>query len=535
MSKDIYKAGAYIRLSREDGNKYEESNSLKNQREIIKQYLENVDDISIYDYYADDGKTGTNFDRPGFQRMIKDMYDNKINCVIVKDLSRFGRNYIEVGRYIDYIFPSMNIRFISINDNIDNVKNPDSISNVIVPFKNLMNDEYCRDIAKKIKKVKEVQRLNGELTSGLAPYGYLVKDKKYIIDEEASAVVKKIFDLYLGGLSTSKIAYKLNDEKIDSPKVHLNKLKNKKDINNNVYWCTSKVNKILKCRNYIGELIQGKTTTLSNKVKVSTKVDEDNWVVIKNHHEPIIDIDTFNKVQDKLNENKNGNFIRNSYPSIFKGYLKCYDCKKAMVKMTCNKYNDKIYFNYDCLTYRRISKNLCSTHLITYDKLKQVVLEQITNDIDYLVKFEQNNNIEYSNSDDLIKIKKDIDNTTDEIKSINKMNNSLLHDLKDNLITIDDYKYYSASYDDKLSILNKKLNELKDQEFMYSQEERMIKDFILKFKKYIGIKELTEDIIKDLIEIIYIKKENKIEIKYLDQEVFDEIKDKEASCGKSKI
>ena len=301
MSKDIYKAGAYIRLSREDGNKYEESNSLKNQREIIKQYLENVDDISIYDYYADDGKTGTNFDRPGFQRMIKDMYDNKINCVIVKDLSRFGRNYIEVGRYIDYIFPSMNIRFISINDYIDNVKNPDSISNVIVPFKNLMNDEYCRDIAKKIKKVKEVQRLNGELTSGLAPYGYLVKDKKYIIDEEASAVVKKIFDLYLGGLSTSKIAYKLNDEKIDSPKVHLNKLKNKKDINNNIYWCTSKLNKILKCRNYIGELIQGKTTTLSNKVKVSTKVDEDNWVVIKKHHEPIIDIDTFKYLFISLN------------------------------------------------------------------------------------------------------------------------------------------------------------------------------------------------------------------------------------------
>ena len=162
-------------------------------------------------------------------------------------------------------------------------------------------------------------------------------------------------------------------------------------------------------------------------------------------------------------------------------------------------------------------------------------MEQITNDIDYLVKFEQNNNIEYSNSDDLIKIKKDIDNTTDEIKSINKMNNSLLYDLKDNLITIDDYKYYSASYDDKLSILNKKLNELKDQEFMYSQEERMIKDFILKFKKYIGIKELTEDIIKDLIDTIYIKKENKIEIKYLEQDVFDEIKDKEASCGESKI
>lgn len=146
-----WNVGIYIRLSQEDGDK-EESNSVTNQRELINSYISEDKELNVYDYYIDDEWSGTNFDRPGFQRMMKDMYDKKIDCIIVKDLSRFGRNYIEVGRYIDYIFPSMGIRFISINDNIDNVKNPESLNSVIVPFKNLMNDEYCRDIARKVKK-----------------------------------------------------------------------------------------------------------------------------------------------------------------------------------------------------------------------------------------------------------------------------------------------------------------------------------------------------------------------------------------------
>ena len=241
MSNHIYKAGAYIRLSREDGNKFEESNSIKNQRELIKQYIDEQDDISIYEYYADDGKTGTNFDRPGFQKLIKDMNDRKIDCIIVKDLSRFGRNYIEVGRYLDYIFPTMNIRFIAITDNVDNVRNPESVNNVIVPFKNLINDEYCRDISRKIKKVMEVKRLNGEKTGGNAPYGYIVKDKKYVIDEEVVDILRMIFDLCISGESTSKIAAKLNEQKIDSPYVHILKLKGK-EPSEEYYWSSSKIN-----------------------------------------------------------------------------------------------------------------------------------------------------------------------------------------------------------------------------------------------------------------------------------------------------
>jgi len=524
MNNEVYKAGAYIRLSREDGNKFEESSSLKNQREIIKQYLKERNNITIYDYYADDGKSGTNFERPGFQRMIKDMYDKKIDCIIVKDLSRFGRNYIEVGRYIDYIFPTMNIRFIAINDNVDSFENPESVNNAMFSFKNIINDEYARDISRKVKKVKEVKRLNGEVTSGSAPYGYLVKDGQYVIDKEAAEIVKMIFDLYLNGLSTSKISAKLNDEKIDSPKVHLNKIKNI-ESSKDYYWYSSKISAILKCRNYIGELLQGKTTTLNNKVKVSVPIKRENWIVTKNHHKPIIDKDTFEKVQEKINENATRKVVNHKYPSIFKGYLKCYDCKKTMVKR-CSNYHNKTFLYYDCLTYRRMSKKLCSSHTISDKEIKELVLENVLKDIEYLMNFEKNKSIEYTNNDELEQVKKDIKTISEKTLCVNKMINNTLYDLKSQLISLDDYNYYSNQYENELSELNKTLNELKDKEFMLSQEERIIKNFITKFKKYIGIDEMTEEVVKDLIDTIYIMKDRKISIKYIDNDVFELIKKK---------
>ena len=317
MDKEIYKAGAYIRLSREDGNKFEESNSIKNQRDLINEFIDEQDDISIYGYYSDDGRTGTNFDRPGFQRMMKDMYDKKIDCIIVKDLSRFGRNYIEVGRYIDYIFPSMGIRFISINDNIDNVKNPESLNSVIVPFKNLMNDEYCRDIARKVKKVKEVQRLNGEITSGSAPYGYLLKDKNYVIDLEVKDIITMIFEMCIAGESSTKIAYKLNEENIDCPKEHFCK-RNNVEHSKKYYWDSTKISNILKNEVYCGTLVQGKTTTLNNKVRVSVPVPKEDWIRVENHHEPIIDKETKKKAQECILSRTTATKLkRNVFNSIF--------------------------------------------------------------------------------------------------------------------------------------------------------------------------------------------------------------------------
>ncbi len=527
MSNHIYKAGAYIRLSREDGNKFEESNSIKNQRELIKQYIDEQDDISIYEYYADDGKTGTNFDRPGFQKLIKDMNDRKIDCIIVKDLSRFGRNYIEVGRYLDYIFPTMNIRFIAITDNVDNVKNPESVNNVIVPFKNLINDEYCRDISRKIKKVMEVKRLNGEKTGGNAPYGYIVNDKKYVIDEEVVDILRMIFDLCISGESTSKIAAKLNEQKIDSPYVHILKLKGK-EPSEEYYWSSSKINTILKNRVYCGDLMQGKTRTLSNKVKVSVPVPKEDWIISKNAHEAIIDKDTFEKANLALQSRATAKGTKkNSFPTIFKGHLKCYDCKKTMVKNSCAILKNGICITYQCITYRRMSKKLCPSHQIKNDELVNLVSSKINEDIEKLVNFENQKLYKLNDDEELKKVREEMSKKSCKLDEIIKLSRNILYDLKKNLITKDDYDFYSKNYEEQITELNKELNNLKDKEFILTNEERTIREFIKKFKGYRNFKTLTETIINDLVETIYIKVDKTIEIKYLDQDVYDLIMKKD--------
>ena len=217
-----YKAAIYIRLSVEDGDK-EESNSITNQRMLLNQFLKDNSDIEVYDYYTDDGFSGTTFNRPGFEKLLEDLYEKKFNTVIVKDLSRLGRNYIEVGNYIEKVFPLYNIRFIAVNDQIDSIKNPESVNSIIVPFKNLINDEYCRDISNKIKAVLNVKMKKGEYVGAYAPYGY-IKDPDdvhhLIIDEDAAKVVRMIYELTLNGYGRTAIAKKLNELGILNPTGH---------------------------------------------------------------------------------------------------------------------------------------------------------------------------------------------------------------------------------------------------------------------------------------------------------------------------
>ena len=210
MSK--WNVAAYLRLSSDDGDKAE-SNSIGNQRSIINQYIKQNKEFKNVEYYIDDGYSGTSFDRPDFKRMLSDIENKKIDCIIVKDLSRLGRNYIEVGNYIEQIFPNYGIRFIAINDNVDGYKDPKSVNNVIVPFKNLMNDEYARDISNKVRSVLDNKKAKGQFIGSFAPYGYVRDSKnkyKFVVDKEAAKVVKKIFNMALNGKSKKDIAIELN-------------------------------------------------------------------------------------------------------------------------------------------------------------------------------------------------------------------------------------------------------------------------------------------------------------------------------------
>ena len=362
-----WNVAAYLRLSKED-NENMESNSIVNQRELIEQYIGNKSDLQLVDYYIDDGYSGTNFNRPGFRRLLQDMKNKKINCIIVKDLSRFARSHIEADMYFENIFPALNIRFISVIENIDSFENPDSMDNLIVPFKNLLNDAYAKDISKKVKSALLTKRLNGEFIGTTATYGYLKdpKDKhKLIIDKDASENVIKIFNDIIEGKTASKIANELNKNKVLTPYVY--KMKND-NIAIDKKWNAKMINVILQNRVYTGDLIQGKKKVENYRTHKLITTNKDEWIITENHHEPIISKEKFDEVQEILNKNKSAR--NNKAKDLFYSFLKCTDCGSSF---TLRKV--KNYEYYHCTSYVRDGS--CTSHSIRKDKLTEIVLEEL--------------------------------------------------------------------------------------------------------------------------------------------------------------
>lgn len=362
-----WNVAGYLRLSKED-NENMESNSIVNQRELIEQYIRNKKDLQLVDYYIDDGYSGTNFNRPGFRRLLQDMKNKKINCIIVKDLSRFARSHIEADMYFENIFPALNIRFISVIENIDSFENPESLDNLIVPFKNLLNDAYAKDISKKVRSALLTKRLNGEFIGTSATYGYLKdpKDKhKLIIDKVASKYVIQIFDSAKEGKTASEIANELNKSGILTPYTY--KVKND-NIGVDKKWNAKMINVILQNRVYIGELIQGKKKVESYRTHKLITTNKDEWIITENHHEPIISKEKFEQVQEIINKNKAAR--SNKEKDLFYSFLKCADCGSSF---TLRKV--KNYEYYHCTSYVRNSS--CTSHSIRKDKLVELVIEEL--------------------------------------------------------------------------------------------------------------------------------------------------------------
>lgn len=366
-----WNVAGYLRLSKED-NENMESNSIVNQRELIEQYINGKEDLELIEYYIDDGYSGTNFNRPGFEKLLQDMKNKKINCIIVKDLSRFARNHIEEDMYFENIFPALNIRFISVIENIDSFENPDSIDNLIVPFKNLLNDAYAKDISKKVKSALTAKRLNGEFIGTSATYGYLKDPKdehKLIIDKVVSKYVIEIFNSIIEGKLASKIADELNKNNILTPAAY--KRKNELESNNietDKRWNAKMINKMLKDRIYVGDLIQGKKKVenyRSHKL-ITTKKDE--WIIIQNNHEPIISKDKFDKVQEIIEKNKCAR--SNKEKDLFYRFLKCSDCGESFTLRRVKNYE-----YYHCTSYVR--NGSCTSHSIRKDKLVELVIEEL--------------------------------------------------------------------------------------------------------------------------------------------------------------
>jgi len=372
----VWRAALYVRLSREDGDK-EESNSISNQRSLLEQFVVLEPDIMVHDHYVDDGWSGTNFERPDFTRMMNDIKLGLVNCVVVKDLSRFGRNYIDAGQYLEKLFPLMDVRFISVTDNLDSFKNPSSMNNIMVPFKNLINDEYCRDISNKVRSSLDMKRKQGKHIGSFACYGYRKDPEDHnhlVVDLQAAEVVRDIFKWFITGMSILSITKRLNELEIPCPSVYKRMqglhYRNSFEKGSGGKWQDSGVRRILGNRMYVGDLVQGTMKMKSYKVQVCQRQNEKDWIIVENTHEAIISREDFKLVQELLVK-RTRKAPEKQALYWHSGFVRCGDCGRSMQRKS-NRHDYGEYYYLKCSTYSRISKKLCTKHTIRLDKLEKM-------------------------------------------------------------------------------------------------------------------------------------------------------------------
>ncbi len=507
-----FKVGLYIRLSRDDGNV--ESDSIVSQRSLLNQYVKE-NKYCVVKEYVDDGFSGTNFDRPAFKQLMKDMESGKINMIITKDMSRLGRDYIGTGELIEKYFPNNNIRYIAINDGIDTFI--DNTSNDIAPFKAIMNDMYAKDISKKIKSSLHSRMKDGLYVSGRCPYGYM-KDQNnknhLVINGKQAEVVKLIFDLALKGKTCHYIAQYLTKRKIKTPASFYNHVWNTKCPNKNCIsqeygvWVDTTIKAILTNRIYTGDVVQYKTKKINYKLKRVVKNNPDDFIIVENTHEAIIDKDIFNYVQTLLPKNVKRPEKKRFY--LLDGLLYCGDCKHRITIRYQSK-TDRSYTT--CDYYRTYSKyHVCTTHTNNYKKLESIILENIKEVCKkYLDKNEIKNLIDNIDFDDnSLKIKK-------QIESLEKTNNKLTEcldktymDRLNGIIDEEQYLRVKGNIKKEMDVNKNNINNLKNVQINEHQvDNRQIEKYI---NEFLSLENPTRELIINLVEKIYIYQDKTIDI-----------------------
>ena len=516
-----YLCGGYLRLSKEDDDiaKSEtlQSNSIENQKEYIEDYLQSKPEIRVVDFYIDDGYSGVNFDRPDFQRMLQDIKDKKINCVIVKDLSRLGRNYIEVGKYIERLFPFLGVRFIAINDNFDSADDAALSNNIIVPFKNLINDAYCRDISIKIRSHLEVKRKRGEFIGAFPVYGYMRgEDKnKLIVDPCAAEIVKEIFAMKMEGMSQLAIADELNRLGVLSPAEYKKEqgsgYKTVFQTHSRAKWTAVAVLRVLTNEVYMGTLIQGKESTPNYKVRVREKKPKEEWIRVENAHEAIISRTDFELISDILQKDTRVSTGKSAV-SVYSGYLVCADCGCSMVRKKVRS-GSLEYVYYVCSGNKK-DKDICSSHRISENTLNMAITKTLQLHLKQLGDLQES--IRYiretsGNSDKIKKLVLQSEKRKEDIEKYNRLKLECYEDYKKELITQDEYMLFKKELDNRIEEIQRAITELGKKKRMLLdggyEKESLLEKFLT--SKEI---ELKRSILVRFISRIYVYEDHRIEI-----------------------
>lgn len=496
----------YARLSKDD-DLVGDSNSIVHQKEILAKYAKEHGFTNI-EFYVDDGFSGTNFNRPDFQRMMADADEGKISTVIVKDMSRFGRDYIMVGYYTEIYFSNLDIRFIAINDNVDsNIQT----ENDLTPFKNVFNEWYARDTSKKIRAVFKAKGNSGKHLTTNPPFGYKKdpNDKdKWIVDEEAAATVRRIFQMYVDGYRISEIGHKLTEEKVETPILYyMNRgIKTNARSEYPEIWDLMSIKYILSQTAYAGHTVNFQTAVKSYKTKKQIRLPKEDWIIYRNTQEPIIDEKTFETVQQMRKVKR----ARTKYnePNMFSGLLYCADCGNHLTiqRVARNRKMD----NFSCATYRKKKKGLCSCHRILVSDLETIVKEDLQKVCEYVFLHEKEFTDEYlsGSKKETIKFqaktKTELKRLSERQEEIGKIIRKLYEDNVNGRITDERFDFLAKSYEDECNDLKTKIQELQNALASSVQDEEKLSKFLKVVKSYTEIEELTPEILNSFIEKIYI-------------------------------
>lgn len=503
-----YRAALYCRLSSDDAY-LGESGSIQTQKALLTQYCRE-NNIPIYDTYADDGFSGTNFERPDFKRMLGDLEKHKANVVIVKDLSRFGREYAQMGMYIENDFEDWNIRFISIGENIDTLNGTDGI---LMPITNVINSHYAKECSRKTNQAHRALAKEGKFIGSRAPFGY-IKDPNdrhhLIVDEEAAAVVKDIFKMFCNGIGYGKMTKILRERRVLNPQAYFNK--NNPDYYKSDYWRqdfdwhVTSIRALLNNPVYLGQTTFGRTKVKGRVKKTKVATDESEWIVVENTHEALVDKATWDLVHNIMKNRRRQ--TKRGETQMFAGLIKCSSCGSAL-NVSYN-YKTQKYTGFSCWVYKNYGKERCTSHAIGYKTLYNIVLEDIrrqaehikNSKMDYLAKL-QNKLVDRS-AQEMKQIKAELKKAEKRLAQLDKIMSKLYEDVALEKITEERYVSMNSNYENEFNELTERVKQLKTEIETADQSYVNALSFVDIVEKYTDIQELNARILNELIEKIVV-------------------------------
>ena len=526
----------YARLSVENSGKDDDGNSLQNQIAVCEDYLDGCPHLRLTEVYSDNGRTGTVFDRPAWNRLMDDVRTGKIQCIVVRDLSRFGRDYVETGSYLEKIFPALGTRFISVKENFDNFTCGNAMESLSVSLQNLVNAMYSRDISKKVSTALRAQMETGNFRNRNLPYGYLWNGDKtaYVVDEEAAAVVRQIFEWKLREVSVYTIVERLKTGGIESPERHKRRAGARNGDNiQGEGWCPSTIRGILQNRAYIGEMICGKSETALYKGLKKHVTETDKWIVVPDAHPPIVSVSDFEAVERQMREDSAHREtamewsadIRAGMIDLFAGKIFCADCGKRMYYKRQRIQCKGVVFRgvYDCSTHMRRGHGTCFKHAMRQDALNEKVFNAIRDQLQVALDYERLLLAMRGGSGEASvreKHKAAVASVKLRLNALKKKRAGLYESYVEGILNEEEYAFAKQTYEEQYEALNRLLDEAVERRERFLASISPDNKWLTMMRGAAGMTGLTQELVDAMIEKVLVYGGGRIEVVFNYNDVF---------------